>query len=325
MERRDVYKYGWFIVLVLLFYISYLVIKPFINALIASFILAYIFHPWYKRLKEKIKSDFWSAFLITALAIVIIGLPVVFLANTVVQEASAAYESGALDKASLFVTNLVGSNPEWKDTIYSFLSKAITAMTTFATEFLVSIPSKIFHAVIAVYAFFYMLLAGERTVQKVKDNLPLKDKERMVDNLGETTYAIVYGIFIIAVVEFILASLGFRIIGVGSPVLWGLVIGVLGLIPFLGPALVWIPLAIIKFVEGSLGMAVGIVIVGVMLTLIDTFGRAWIIGKKSKMHPVMIVLGIVGGVGVFGFMGVVAGPVLLSFVTGLVEEYMGEK
>lgn len=321
MEKKELQRYVFFALFILLIYISYLIVKPFVSAILASFVLAYMFHPLYKRLNAKLKRNSLSAFIISVLVVILIVLPLIAIANAIIREAADAYRSGAVTTVTTYVTNLVGNNPEVNTLVSNFFARALVSISNLASQAVVTIPSKIFHFLIAIYAFFHLLIIGERVVEKLKTNLPFKNKEKLVKSLGDTTYAIVYGIFIIALVEFIIAAVGFKILGIKAALLWGLVIGIFGLIPFLGPGLVWVPMALIKGAQGEYALAIWVVILGVMLTLIDTFGRPWIIGRRIKMHPVMIVIGVIGGVALIGFIGVIIGPLLLSFVSTVISDY----
>ncbi|HZX12600.1 MAG TPA: AI-2E family transporter [Candidatus Nanoarchaeia archaeon] len=323
MERKDVQKVVLIGLFLVLLYVSYLVVKPFVSALLAAFVLAYVFHPVYKWLGRKIKSEFAAAFIVTAIVVLLILLPLIAVANALIREAAQVYRSGGLTTLTTHMTELVGKNTELNSLVSSSFSKALVYITNAASNFVVSVPSKIFHFVIAIYALFHLLRGGEVIVNKVRQNIPFKNKEILVKGLGDTTYAIVYGIFVIALVEFIITAIGFRVLGIGSPLLWAVVVAVFALIPFLGPAVVWLPFAVVKVVQGNYGIAVGLVIVGMLLTLIDTFGRPWVIGQRTKMHPVMVIIGIVGGMGIFGFIGIIVGPLLLSFVSNVVESYYG--
>lgn len=321
MNNKEVRKYVLIGAFLVLLFASYLIVKPFINTLLAAFILAYIFHPWYKKLNKRVKSEYLSAFLVTLLAVIIIVLPLVVIANLIIKEALAAYSSDLVSSASNLLETTIHSQPELNQVIGASVERGVAFVANAAGGILVSIPARIFHFLIAIYAFFYLLITGETVVKKVKQTFPFQNKEKLFTYLGETTYGVIYGIFLIAVVEFIIASIGFWLIGVPSPLLWAVLVGILGLIPFLGPGILWIPYTIIAAILGLYTLAVGMLIVGVTLTLTDTFARGFVIGKKIKMHPVMIVIGVVGGVGVFGVIGLVVGPLLLSFLTVIIEGY----
>ena len=319
MDGKEIRKYTLIALFLALIYVSYLIVKPFVSALLASFVLAYIFHPLYIKLYEKIKNQYVASLIVCIIVIVLIVVPVLVTASLVIREAGSVYNSNAIDSVNKYVESL--GNKELAGLVGGSISKGLVYVANLAGEFIFKIPGKIFHFIIAIYAFFYLLIIGQGFVEKVKATIPFREKDRLFRHLGETTYAIVYGIFIVSVAEFVIATIGFRVVGLHAPLLWGLVIGLLALIPFLGPGLVWIPFSAVGLVQGRYGFAIGMVIVGVLLSLIDTFVRAWVIGKKIKLHPVLVVIGVIGGVGIFGFIGVIVGPLMLSFVSVVIEEY----
>ncbi len=325
IEKREVRGYILCALFLALIYVSFLIVQSFLSAIFSSCVLAYIFHPVYKSLNKKIKSKQVCAFFVSALMVVVIVLPLLILGNLIIKEAVSAYNSELILSADNILQKVFGSNSDLSSLVSNFISKALTYITKQAEDFIVSIPSKVFGFLIVIYAFFYLLISGESLVEKLKLALPFKEKEKLVRNLGETTNAIVYGIFVIALAQFVIASLGFEVLGISNPLLWGLVIGIFGLIPFLGPALVWIPFMVMNLLRGNYSTAVWITILGITLSLIDNIGRSWIIGKKSKMHPVVVLVGLIGGAALFGIVGVVVGPLVLSFVSVVVSEYgLGE-
>ena len=143
--------------------------------------------------------------------------------------------------------------------------------------------------------------------------------------LNDVTYAIVYGVFVIGVIEALLGMLGFAIIGTASPVLWGLVIGFLALIPFIGATIVWVPALIIQIYSGILWKAVVIGVVGVIISMIDTFVKPVFMGDKADLNPAVMLLGIMGGLNLFGLIGIFLGPIILSFFVVVFKIYMSER
>ncbi len=320
MEKKELEKYVVIIFLLILIYLCYSILKPFLNALLASAILAYLFHPLFLKINEKVKNRYISSGLTTALVVILIVLPLVGVINVLIREASNAYHSGAVNAVSSFITSALG-DVEVGSITSSFLSRAINYLVNWASDFVVNIPTTILRAIILVYALFHFLMSGESIVEVIKEHLPLKNKEKVMKQLGETTKGVVYGVFVIALVDAILTSIVFRMLGLNNSLLWGLLVGILAILPLLGTGLVWIPFAILEGIKGNYTAVIILLSLGVALTLIDYLGRPWIIGKKTTIHPLVVYLGVAGGLYVFGITGLIVGPLCLSFLAICIEEY----
>jgi len=175
-----------------------------------------------------------------------------------------------------------------------------------------------------VYTTFAFLLLGKKFVNKTKLLLPVKKKDELISHLGNTTHAIVYGMFVTAIIEFILSLIAFKIIGTNAALLLAIIIGFLAFIPFLGPTVIWIPYAIIEILRNNTKSAIVLIILGIILFVIETFVKPHIIGDRSKLHPVIILVGTFGGIKLFGFIGLVIGPILLSSILVIIREYYPE-
>ena len=123
-----------------------------------------------------------------------------------------------------------------------------------------------------------------------------------------------------------IASLGFWIFGIESRILWGLVTVIVSILPFLGAAIIWLPAAIYKLVIGETFNGVGILLYGILIvSTIDNIIRPGIVGSRAKIHPTLVFLGVLGGIEIFGFLGIIIGPLILSILTIFFDLYIVEK
>lgn len=305
-------KYFLLGALLLFGFLSYKIVKPYFSALAGSAVLAYIFHPIYKKLQKKTRSERISSLLTCLLIIILIIIPIIIIANIIIQESVAIYKSDFIQKLEDFTSKYTSEDFPYSGLVSQAIFKSLDYIRTSATEFFLYLPSGILSFIIAIYTLYFLLINGDHIMNDIEKILPIKEKSELLKNIGKTTFAIVYGFFAVAAIEVIMTTIGFAIIGVSSPALWGIIIGFLALVPFLGPAMVWIPLAMIEFLGGSEGRALGVVIVGLIISLTDTFVRPLIIGEESKISPVIVLIGILGGLKLFGFIGILFGPIILS-------------
>ncbi|MFQ5620928.1 MAG: AI-2E family transporter, partial [Candidatus Nanoarchaeia archaeon] len=144
---------------------------------------------------------------------------------------------------------------------------------------------------------------------------------------------VIYGSLVIALIQGALGALGFMIFGVGSPILWGLVMSLFALVPFIGTPIIWGPagllLVIDGFVDGQTNLVakgIGLLIYGTLvISTVDNILKPKLIGKKAKIHPIVVLIGVLGGLSLLGFVGFVVGPLVLALFEALIEVYEKEK
>ncbi len=184
----------------------------------------------------------------------------------------------------------------------------------------------IFLLFVMLYAMFFFLKDGEVVLGKILYYLPLSDRDerRMLDKFVSVTRAMLKGTFLIGIVQGALAGIAFAIAGIPSAAFWGTVMAVLSIIPGVGSALVWLPAAIYLLMSGRTGAGVGLLVwCGGVVGLVDNFMRPWLVGRDTKMPDLLILLGTLGGLVLFGAAGVIVGPIVAAlFIT--VWELYGE-
>ena len=321
MEKRDLKKYVIIALLIILVYLSYLIVKPFVTALLTAFTLAYLFFPFYKKIESLTKNELLSAFIVTFLIIIIILIPLGFIANSIVRESRSIITLEKIQIIEGAIADYVVEDPQTKSTLTKISESIFDLLRNSASEFLFTIPSKLLSLLVTAFALFYTFMIAEPLIKTIKQTLPVKRKDELIEHIGNTTYAIVYGLFATAIIVFVMAVIGFKLLGLESPFLLGLVIGILSLIPLVGPAVLWLPLGIIKILDQQYPLGIGILILGIIISLSETLIRIKIIGKKAKIHPIIIFLGIIGGVPLFGVIGVIVCPIVLSILVVIIKEY----
>jgi len=324
MEKKEIKKYLVVAILLILSYIAYLIIAPFIAAILASFILAYLFFPIFKKLKEKTKNEVLSAAITTIIMIIVILLPIFLIANALITESIDLVRSGKIEQLENQLETYLTKETTVSNFIDDAVSKTVNYLRGQATTLITSFLSQIFNLLIIIYATFAFLMLGEKLVHKGKKILPIKEKDQLIKHIGDTTYSIVYGLFVTAIVEFIIALIIFKIIGSSAALLLALVIGFLAFIPLLGPGLVYIPYAIIEFLNKDYLAFVLLLVMGVIFFVIENVIRPKIIGKRTSVHPVIILIGTFGGIKLLGVIGIVIGPIVLSTIITVIKEYYPE-
>jgi predicted PurR-regulated permease PerM len=169
--------------------------------------------------------------------------------------------------------------------------------------------------VLMLYLLFFFFRDGDRIVQGVVRAVPMGDERerRLLAKFAEVSRATVKGTLVVAAVQGALGGILFSLVGIQAAIFWGVVMGILSLLPAVGPALVWLPAAIILASTGAYVAAVVVVVGGaVVVGLVDNVLRPILIGRETQMPDYLILLATLGGLMVFGIAGFVAGPIIAS-------------
>ena len=315
-------------------------IRGFIIALLVAAILSGFTHPLYRRMRDsrllrRFRARETLASLgIILLVLVVIVLPLLGFAGLVVAQAIdisqavrpwveeqisqpsrldrmledlpfyefiAPYQDQILEKAGQVVTRMGG-----------FLVNTVATVTRETAVFF-------FMLFVTLYAMFFFLIDGRRTLDKILYYMPLapEDEDRMVDKFISVSRATLKGTLVIGVVQGGLAGLAFAVVGIKGVAFWTTIMAVLSIIPGVGSALIWVPAMIYLFVIGEAGAAIGLGIwCAAVVGSVDNVLRPWMVGKDTKMPDLLILLATLGGLVLFGAVGIVVGPIVAAlFVT----------
>jgi predicted PurR-regulated permease PerM len=172
-----------------------------------------------------------------------------------------------------------------------------------------------------LFLFYFLLRDGGRMIHRLMNLVPLavEQRARLLTVIANTTRAVVYGTGLTAMVQGFLVGVAFAIAGLASPVVFGVLAAVLALLPAGGAALVWMPASLWLAFSGSWGWALFMVLWGIGVTLADNVLRPLLIARHAPVSTPAVFVGVIGGVTAFGPVGIVAGPVLLTFIVALLR------
>jgi predicted PurR-regulated permease PerM len=170
---------------------------------------------------------------------------------------------------------------------------------------------------------FFLLLEWSTITSRLEKYIPVNNKRKLSEELAKTTSALIYGMVLIAILEFCVAVLGFWLAGTQYFWLLSILIALSAFIPGIGPGAIWIPVAIIYLFEQSYLSATIIIITGFVISIgIDLFLRARITSKGANIHPLLVLMGILGGINIFGIFGFVIGPLIVGYTIKIIEEVL---
>ncbi|MDZ4724093.1 MAG: AI-2E family transporter [candidate division Zixibacteria bacterium] len=341
MKRRDFFA-GLFILLcIVCFYLFYKLIVPFFVPIAWAIILAITFHPLFRWFSARMKSPDLAATAVCVVVLLLILGPVSYLFIALVNEAYGivrhvdnAYKSGELQRYFTY-------DPPWFSSIKIKLSPymdvsninlaglvrdAIEKVTGLvvgkSTWIATNVTKSLLYFFIIMFSLFYFLRDGNRWVDKLKRITPLTNSQidATYTQLREIIEATMYSGVAIALLQGLLGGIIFWIFGLQSPIFWGAVMAFLSLIPFIGGFLVYIPGGLILIFDGSPGKGILVIALGIILvSQADNFLRPYLLAGRTALHPLLLFFTLMGGVLMFGLLGVVIGPVIAAVFFTLVR------
>ncbi len=207
------------------------------------------------------------------------------------------------------------------------LSGSLDKIITFLPSLLNSTAMLLANLATMLFFLYYMLYYSREMEKSLFRIIPLKDDntKMLATETKKIVKANALGIPLISIIQGLTAALGYFIFGVKEWGLWGFLTGVFAFFPIVGTMLVWVPLVIYTYASGNSGMAIGLLFYSVIVTgNIDYVARITIMKKLGDVHPVITVLGVIVGLGLFGFIGLVFGPLLVNYIILLFKIYINE-
>ncbi len=323
-------------------FIFYSMVKGFLVAVLFAAIFSGLAYPLFQRLTRWLRGRRSVASVATVLLVfLVIILPLIGLVGIITAEAlevsqevrpwlerqvAQPDELDRLLESMPFVDQLA----PYKDLIQTKAGELAAWVGTFMVNVLAATGRGtaifIFQLFIMLYAMFFFLLDGPRLLEKILYYVPLQsdDEDRMVGKFLSVSRATLKGTLIIGIVQGTLGGLSFWVAGIDGAVFWATIMAVLSIIPGVGTGLIWVPAVIYLFAAGDTGTAIALTIWNAAVVgSVDNVLRPWLVGKDTQMPDLLILLGTMGGIVLFGAAGIVIGPVIAAlFVT--VWEIYGE-
>jgi len=315
---------------------------PLLNSIAIAFVLAVVFKPVYRRLKKLITWSWLAAGLTIVLIGILVILPIALVTNQVVQEARTltvnVIQSGP-DHPIYQVADFVESEiqrwwpqfafqietADWLDRLLDWVMAGVRGNWSLIGKGTVTLIHAVISIIFAVVILFFLFKDGANFKSQLIKHSPLSDDldRQIMSRLEQTVNSVIRGALVVAVIQGVLTGVGLAIFGVPSATLWGLLAAILALVPGLGPVLVIVPAtAYLYFLEGQVLAALGLAIWGVVVVgLVDNVLIPYFYSRGIKIHPILIMLSVFGGLAAFGPLGTIFGPLVLSLFLTLLDMY----
>ena len=335
MAKSSRLEDGSFLLLLVLVSLAFFwVLWPYYGAVFWGSVLAILFNALFLRLLRKMPQKRTLAALLTlSIILVLVILPVGLISALLTQEAASVYQrvqSGELSFGRYF-QQIYDALPSWVNGILDrsgldnlgLIQERVTSSLTQGSQFIatqaLSIGQNAFDFFVSffimLYLLFFFLRDGGALSRRIKEAIPLEAeiKRNIFSKFTTVIRATVKGNIVVAMLQGALGGLMFWFLGIHAPVLWGTLMAFLSLLPAVGAAIVWIPVAIYFLATGAIWQGVLLIAYGVLVIgLVDNILRPVLVGKDTKMPDYVVLVSTIGGMSLFGLNGFVIGPVIAA-------------
>jgi predicted PurR-regulated permease PerM len=323
------------------------VLRPYAGAILWGTVLAIVFAPLNRHLRDRLAQRRTAAAAATMLLVVVLVLfPVAMIVSSLIDEGTAVYQriqSGELDVGTWF-QQVFAALPDWALTLLdrfgltnlAAIEARLTGLLTRSMQLIaaqaLSIGQNTLEFVVSLfvmlYLLFFLLRDGDVLSRRIRSAIPLR-AERQRNLAGRFTTVIratIKGNLVVALVQGALGWLIFLILGVRAPVLLGVLIALLSLLPAVGAPVVWLPVAIYLFAVGEVGRAIVLALFGALVIgSADNILRPILVGKDTKLPDYVVLISTLGGIAVFGVNGFVIGPVIAALFVAVWEIFSASR
>lgn len=318
-------------------YICFLMAMPFLPAVVWALALAVLFTPLQIWLETKIKHANLAAITSVLVISCIVIVPALFVGQQLaIQAASGAQliekkvESGEWRRLLNAQSRLAPIIEKVEQQIN--LPETVKTFTAWVTNSAGAVIKgsiyQLIGFVVTIYCMYFFLRDRKIVLQALYNSLPLSTNQTtdLLKHIGDAIHATVYGVLAVALVQGTLGGLMFWCLGLPAPLLWGLMMSLLAVIPILGASIIWLPAALYLALEGRWQQSIILVLWGMLVVgTVDNLLRPMLVGNRLKLHTLLAFISVVGGMVLFGSSGLILGPVMLVITLFLISIWAGKK
>ena len=321
----------------LVVYLCLVILGPFVNVLAWSSVLAIAFSPVHRRLVEKTGRASLSALICSALVVVAIVIPLLFMIGVAVNQFLALryyLEQTTTDGGTIPVLEPFRRALDWLSVRFGLDTAAVLVwmeqhaneLARLTAEYSLAIAANVTSVVVSfiftMFAMFLLFRDGDRIVAAIEDVLPFERarSEAMLVHIRDVINGSVYGVVVIALLQGVLCGLMFWILGIPSGALWGMVTVITSVLPLVGAAAVWVPGTLYLVFTGDWAKAIVLAVWGtVVISGVDNFLRPKLVGGRVGLNELVMFFALLGGLRVFGVLGIVLGPLVFAIAASILE------
>jgi len=326
--------------LLLVIYLVYRIVEPFLEPLAWSGVLAVFFYPVHEWIMRRMRPNRAALASTLGVTLLLIAPALVVLVYTTREalDATSRLQTALMDPDQALQSHAVAwirhQLPQaWQATDFSQpLRQGAERIATFLASRFGSLVKNLFtffvDLFIVIFALFFMFRDGDEIVRGASHLLPFDEdiQEEMLRESRDLIFASVLVALVIAVLQGALGGLAFAVAGISSPIFWGVLIAFFSLVPVVGSALIWGPAALFLAFSGHWGRALAVVVIcGGVAGIADNIVRPLLLRNRTHLNELLLFLGVLGGLEVFGLLGLVIGPAILAAAMGVFRVYAGHR
>ena len=338
MNANRFYSVMLLAILTLLGYLSYQIISPFLVPIAWAIVFSVVFYPIYAFISKYIKVKSIASSITVLIILVAIIAPITYMSFLLIGELEKFGDytnSGGLEfvrdlfakmKASPHfekLSSLMGEgNMPTSDQVLDNIKKIGSLLAQNLSVRITNIISAAINFLFMIFTIFFLFIDGPGFLTKVKDYMPFNEeqKTRLATQMKDMIVSTVYGGVIVAIIQGILGGVGFYVIGIEAPVLWGIAMSVMSFVPLLGTLSIWGPASIYLLIQGDYLHGVGLILFGTfVISMVDNILKPLIIGSRTKMPTIVIFFSVLGGIQAFGIIGLIMGPLIMAVFVSVFE------
>ena len=325
-------------IVAILAYLVFLVFQPFLPALAWAVVIVVVSYPAYERTCRRFSPTIASLICTLGVTVILI-VPTILVMGAFVRQGMQAVQtiqvqvaSGHFDWVNRLWMEIESRLPDSSQanlgTIVSrYSDQAATYLATRLGAVLRNTAAFLFHLSVTILAIFYLYRDGDLIMARVRAILPFEHhhRDKMIKESHDLIFASVMSSAVAAAAHGILGGLAFGVAGITAPIFWGVMMGFFSLIPLVGSALIWVPASIGLMSEGHIGAGIALALFcSVVVGLVDNVVRPWVISGRAEMGGLVVFISVLGGIAVFGLLGVIVGPIIVATGTSLLDLYVPE-
>lgn len=328
--EKDVRRFMVVFLVLALGVFTFLLVKPIFISIVAGLILAYLFSPVYNFILKFIKEKNTASGIVSIIALVIIFVPLWFIVPIMINQTFQIFTAAQnFDVQGLIQSIFPSASEQFVTQTTASIKSAISNTSSSVLNSLIeqsfnNLSSIILHLFLMGFVFFFALRDGDKLGNFMNSISPLnKSQEKMmVNHFKDITDSIIYGNIIVGVIQGIFAGIGFLIFDVPNALVLTIIAIIFGIIPVLGPIIVWAPVSLFFFTSGNVSMGIFFILYNLVLVSgFENILRPYIVSRRSNVPTIIIFIGMIGGTFLFGIMGLILGPLVLAYFLEILKMY----
>ncbi len=326
---KDAKKFVFLILIATIAVLVFIIVKPIILAVIAGLILAYVCFPIYKLILRVVRYPNLAAAIMTIFVLSLIFIPLWYLIPVLVDQVFKFFQfTQTLDLASFLKMAFPNASEQFISqtslTFTSTLSSLGSTIVSKLVAFVVDLPTFALKLLLVGFVFFYTLRDFEALSDFVSGLSPLNktQEQTLVKQFKGITESIVYGQVLIGIIQGILVGIGLLVFGVKNALLFTILAMIFSVIPIIGPGIVYVPLALYMIASGQTTSGFIFLLYNLLIvSTIDNFLRMIFVSRRTDLSQAIILIGMIGGLFVFGLLGLILGPLIIAYFIVFLRAY----